>query len=337
MNPRVLLPLFLGLFLVGCKTRTGSLSAIKETSDQEVNVGFGQDYELLTRYLATEEDVAEFMRERSADPDAGDFCQDARRLTESRATRNSALGYHRLSTQELVAVSDYTGGAYEAFNRILRSKDQAELRKIRARLLVTASALNRLPKYQGTVLRGTNLRPEVLDEYKACYRSRRACVQHRFTSTTLELDTAMSFGPVLLRIQSKAGRQIEGISTFVLEREVLFNPGTRFLIKGMKVMSKQEIVSALSQPMPPVHRPATSDLPARALPGCPASESETAGVTANSQQSALASDATVPSFDVADGTVETALGLADDSIDAIQIPDDSALRLVVEIEEEVVP
>ncbi|MGO9153601.1 ADP-ribosyltransferase [Mycobacterium sp.] len=132
-----------------------------------------------------------------------------------------------LTWDDRLALADYTGSGYEDLNRALRS--DALDASHHARIDALNNALEKLPAYQGPVIRGTNLPPEVLDQY----RPGEIITEDAFLSTTTNTAVARSptfAGNVEFRILSSTGRDISSLSMFPGEQEILFPPGTRFYI-----------------------------------------------------------------------------------------------------------
>ena len=90
------------------------------------------------------------------------------------------------SWDDRLALADYTGSGYEDLNRALRS--DALDASHHARIDALNNALEKLPAYQGPVIRGTNLPPEVLDQY----RPGEIITEDAFLSTTTNTAVARS-------------------------------------------------------------------------------------------------------------------------------------------------
>lgn len=132
-----------------------------------------------------------------------------------------------LSPEHLKALADYTGMGYTDLNEALRSEalDASQA----ARVDALKAALSKLPPYEGSVVRGTNLPPEVL----AQYRPGEYIVEKAFLSTTKDPVVAQSSafaGNVEFRIVSFTGRDVSAFSMYPAEQEILFPANTRFLI-----------------------------------------------------------------------------------------------------------
>jgi hypothetical protein len=134
---------------------------------------------------------------------------------------------HSLTSDDLLALADYTGSGYQDLNSALRS-DALDASQ-HARVDALNNALEKLPAYDGLVIRGTNLPPEVL----AQYRPGEVITEDAFLSTTTNPAVARSpsfAGNVEFRIMSSTGRDISSISMFPGEQEILFPAGSKFLV-----------------------------------------------------------------------------------------------------------
>jgi hypothetical protein len=132
-----------------------------------------------------------------------------------------------LTSGDQSALADYTGLGHEDLNDALRtdSMDASQ----HARFEALNQALEKLPAHEGPVFRGTDLPPEVLEQYQPG-----AIVSEcAFLSTSMDLGVAQSTafaGNVEFRILSKTGRDISSFSTFPTEREVLFRTNVPFYV-----------------------------------------------------------------------------------------------------------
>ena len=137
-----------------------------------------------------------------------------------------------LHPHDLSALADYTGFGYGDLNDALRSNavDASQ----HARIEAIKNALQKLPPYRGPVVRGTDLSPEVL----AQYRPGEVITEKAFVSTTTNPAVARSTafsGNVEFRIVSFTGRDVSSVSIFPGEREILFPPGTHFFVAGKTI------------------------------------------------------------------------------------------------------
>ncbi|MHB8876304.1 MAG: ADP-ribosyltransferase [Myxococcaceae bacterium] len=160
--------------------------------------------------------------------DAKNYSGTAEQLQAS----NPALA--NIPREDLAALKAYTGDYYRDMNTALRGKTDLWGAKpgLPSGVKGAASALNQLPSHQGTVFRGANLDPSILDRYV----EGKVIAEKAFMSTTVDQNVAKTFGNAntLFVINSvKNGRDVSMLSDYVAEKEVLFSPGTAF-----KVLSK---------------------------------------------------------------------------------------------------
>lgn len=140
-----------------------------------------------------------------------------------------------LNADDLSAFADYTGMGHRGLNEALRSGalDASQVARVEALM----NALKKLPPYEGPVVRGTNLPPEVL----AQYRPGEYIVEKAFLSTTRNPVVAQSSafaGNVEFRIVSLSGRDVSAVSMFPGEQEILFPAHTRFLVLRKTIDSR---------------------------------------------------------------------------------------------------
>lgn len=132
-----------------------------------------------------------------------------------------------LTSDDVSALTHYTGSGYIDLNDALRSDilDASQ----HARVEALNNALSKLPPYEGAVVRGSNLPPEAL----AQYRPGEYIIEKGFMSTTTNPAVAQApafAGNVEFRIFSCTGRDISEHSMFPAEQEVLFPAHTRFFV-----------------------------------------------------------------------------------------------------------
>ncbi len=146
--------------------------------------------------------------------------------------------FANIPTDDLVALRGYTDDVinpatglrdYQAMNQALRGGDPAQLAQYDAYIRSATSALNQLPPNPGTVFRGANLPPDVLDNY----RVGETVTERAFTSTSS--DPAQSFPGTQFVINSTSGRNVAGASAIPSESEILFRPGTQFEVLRVDV------------------------------------------------------------------------------------------------------
>lgn len=137
------------------------------------------------------------------------------------------LPLHPLNADDLAALAHYTGPGYQDLNFALRegALDASQ----QARVDALHKALDKLPMYEGAVVRGTNLPAEVLEQY----RPGEIITEPAFTSTSTDHTVALSptfAGNTEFRIWSTTGRDVSSVSMFPGEQEILFPAGSKFYV-----------------------------------------------------------------------------------------------------------
>jgi hypothetical protein len=143
---------------------------------------------------------------------------------------------HGLRVEEIAAVNNYTKGDYGPLNNDLRRKDfENSIRK--ETIMVTVSGLRKLPRFKGTVFRGSHIRPEILQKYEESLAKKIPVQELGFTSTSKDEAKADKFAAAggKFIIESSYGAEVENISKFPEEQEVLFAPGTYFQVIDIKL------------------------------------------------------------------------------------------------------
>jgi hypothetical protein len=139
-----------------------------------------------------------------------------------------------LSDAETNAIRRYTGSMYDEINSHLRGTDPTfpvhtpeELAKVSDEI---STGLDKLPAYDGTTYRGTDLPDGILDKIEpgGSYRD------PAFSSTSDSVDVAQDFrsdGNTLFHIDGNSGHDIQDISIFdKTEAEVLFDKNHEFQV-----------------------------------------------------------------------------------------------------------
>jgi hypothetical protein len=125
--------------------------------------------------------------------------REARLLSEARALKTNPQLAH-IPDDELAAVRGYTTdeGAvadYRRINSALRSGDAGAIRQLQPYIDKIQAGLAHLPDHQGTVYRGTFLKPEVIDSFREAARTGNPTVEKAFTSTTTKPQAAFAGTP----------------------------------------------------------------------------------------------------------------------------------------------
>jgi hypothetical protein len=148
------------------------------------------------------------------------------------------------SWDDRLALADYTGSGYEDLNSALRS-DALDASQ-HARVAALNNALEKLPAYDGPVVRGSNLPADVL----ARYQPGEVITEKAFLSTTTDPAVAHSpafAGNVEFRILSSTGRDISSVSLIPEEQEILFRAGTKFYVvdKTVDPLTRRTMIEML--------------------------------------------------------------------------------------------
>lgn len=160
-----------------------------------------------------------------------------------------------LTQQEQDQIHEYTGSWYEHVNPYLREEkikeydDPEELKK-GAETIV--SGLKKLPPYQATVYRGSNIDPHTM-MVLANMKAGDVIYMKGFTSTSKVKDQ-MFHKSVAFHINSKTGRDISELSGIKEEQEVLFAPDSRFRVKSISQNGPADFVVELDEILPDENR-----------------------------------------------------------------------------------
>jgi len=97
------------------------------------------------------------------------------------------------------------------------------------------AALEKMPRFEGTVFSGISFDPMKLDKYihemKSCIASGQPYVNKAFMSSTTRIDRTEIFGDnLMLVIKSKRGVDVKAISHYASEDEIVFRAGSRFKV-----------------------------------------------------------------------------------------------------------
>lgn len=97
------------------------------------------------------------------------------------------------------------------------------------------AALEKMPRYNGTVFSGIRFDSMMLDKYvaemKNCLATGKPFVNKAFMSSTTDITTTSIFGDnVMLVIKSRKGVDVKAISHYVTEDEIVFRAGSNFKV-----------------------------------------------------------------------------------------------------------
>ncbi|MGB3203769.1 MAG: ADP-ribosyltransferase [Crinalium sp.] len=204
-------------------------------------------------------DVSHTLSDTDRDKDAQEFVNANSSLPKALADPHAEerAKAANLSTPEWLALSYYTGPGYKPMNRLLTDNDDVYtttplvLRKqqdggkeaykeaLEAAINLADSGLSRLPRYTPplkdglpvSLYRGANLSDVQLRNYQPG----KAIVDPTFMSTSKELETSFAAKSNTLitirpKLNSTVGRDISALFDNEAEKEVLYPPGTKFIV-----------------------------------------------------------------------------------------------------------
>lgn len=163
------------------------------------------------------------------------------RLTKQQAAARAAkVPPAELARKDKGAIRAYTGqNNYEALNKNLREGKQLsrKLQKISDNM---DSALQKLPKMEGTVSRGVWLKPDAIKKFLSDHAPGKIVTYKSFTSAEAGGGAAYAKGGkntsatgVRLNIISKSARSVAKYSAYPRENEVIFPRNTSFVVGGV--------------------------------------------------------------------------------------------------------
>lgn len=139
--------------------------------------------------------------------------------------------YPALDQEEITTIRMYTGSIYFDLNRIKRGELQP-WQYMTAFSDVLQTALNTAPTYAGQTFRTTTLPQSVIDTYAAHHKDGTPAIHNYFTSTS-KVESVGFNGNVRFDIEGKSGIDVERLSHYPDEKEVLFNAGAAFKVVGI--------------------------------------------------------------------------------------------------------
>lgn len=208
----------------GCK------QAVPETSDVSSTTQVGSKTVDLTTYKAANAAVYAGMKKEMK---ANGFNYD------SLATSLKSIKLKgSVSKEEGVALRLYTSAAYSKINTMLRTKKGAQIASIANIVLATSSGLNKLPAKTCTVRRGLDLPAAIVEKIKKIKRFE----EDAFMSTTSATSIPAAFQKnITFVIKSTKCRDISFLSEYPGEKEILFPPGSEFIVTKDAVKKKGSV------------------------------------------------------------------------------------------------
>ena len=160
------------------------------------------------------------------------FRQDAKEYAQSETHQKALQINNKIRPAETFCVDKYTGDFFVDINYYLRNGGEPKEEFFEKYRKVMNSALDKLESYKGTVYRGADLSLEVINKYKKAAETGEPYTENYYLSTSKSEKKAFERNTIY-EIKSKSGKQIEELSYFSYEKEVLFKEGTKFKINAV--------------------------------------------------------------------------------------------------------
>jgi hypothetical protein len=140
-----------------------------------------------------------------------------------------------LTPDEVRNIYRYTTDAgYQEMNTYLRSPSSfspGDAARIQDEVDAAVSGMSKLPAHDGVTFRGTTMPQHVLDQWKEVGNE---VSDRAFWSTSTDYDVAQGFrngGNAFVTVEGRSGVDVQPLSHYGLEAEILMPPGTRFEVR----------------------------------------------------------------------------------------------------------
>ena len=160
------------------------------------------------------------------------FGQDAKEYAQSETHQKALQINNKIRPAETFCVDKYTGDFFVDINFYLRNGGEPKEEFFERYRKVMNSALDKLESYKGNVYRGADLSSEIINKYKKAAETGEPYTENYYLSTSKSEKKAFERNTIY-EIKSKSGKQIEELSYFSHEKEVLFKEGTKFKINSV--------------------------------------------------------------------------------------------------------
>lgn len=157
------------------------------------------------------------------------FGQNAEEYAKSETHQKALKINSNIRPAETFSVERYSVDFYADINFYLRSGGEPKEEFFERYRKVMNSGLDKLESYNGTVYRGSDLSPKVINQYKKAAETGEPYTENYYLSTSKDREKSFDRN-TKYKILSKTGKQIEELSYFSQEKEVLFKEGTQFKI-----------------------------------------------------------------------------------------------------------
>ncbi len=178
-------------------------------------------------------------------------------------TARGKEAYDLLSPEEWMALHIYTGDSYPSINAGLRGSDPGAgkpghgvddyLSQIQAFVDVAVGGMDKLPVFDDPTIRGTSMKDAIFQQYVDAQAAGAPIVGDKaFMSTSTDPHVADDFKtmtakpgstPVIMEIDAgHTGRQLDFLSSYENEAEVLMPPGMATLVKQIVDMGTYKVI-----------------------------------------------------------------------------------------------
>lgn len=157
------------------------------------------------------------------------FGQNAEEYAKTETHQKALKINSNIRPAETFSVERYSVDFYADINFYLRNSGEPKEEFFERYRKIMNSGLDKLESYNGTVYRGADLSPEVINKYKKAAETGEPYTENYYLSTSKSEKRAFERNTIY-EIKSKNGKQIEELSYFSHEKEVLFKEGTQFKI-----------------------------------------------------------------------------------------------------------
>ena len=157
------------------------------------------------------------------------FRLNAKEYAQSEDHQNALKINNKMRPAETFCVNKYTGDFFVDINFYLRNGGEPKEEFFERYKKVMNSALDKLESYKGYVFRGADLSSEIINKYKKAAETGEPYTENHYLSTSKDREKSFDRN-TKYKILSKNGKQIEELSFFLEEKEVLFKEGTQFKI-----------------------------------------------------------------------------------------------------------
>ena len=126
--------------------------------------------------------------------------------------------FPELSVFEKAIILKYSENGYEDLNEKLRTSQENNISPFG---FLLADCLKKLPNFVGNVYRSVTLTKKELKDYENAFVNNQILIKHFFISTSRSASFANQFGTTRFEIFTKSGKDIEKLSKYTDEKEVI--------------------------------------------------------------------------------------------------------------------